>query len=431
MSAPGLILFTGQYGTSHEEVGKKLSDLVSRRLSGLSKIQPISKFYSIEKELWTIAGGSEAFFEKLNDQERDKIWLEAFLKIHQQIKKDNPIFSILSLHVVYLWKKRFFSCVDWDFLRTIQPTVIVTLIDDIYDIKGRIETSQQPAVRMNEEDRSLFAILSWRLREIHTCNLIAKHLYVNPERFPSIENLFRKENMPFSVTYSEIEQIFGKPLPHYVISVKQSLDDFYRLLFERKKIRIYDSFPISTPRKNDDRDYFEKLQEWRLRMHKEFVVFDPLAIDELRFKMDNNGSVTDDKLTKRIPYKIGRPIVPPPKQTIRSFSLQELQTISNLVIQQVSERDYKLVSQAQIVVMWRPLYGGETHDGVESEGVFAAAKGIPVHSYHPEEDRRPNKPFPAHFGVSHKTEDELFQTIKKIQEELGEKQKDDTHRKEV
>lgn len=431
MIIPGLILLTGQYGTSHEEVGKKLSNLVDKRLSELSKIQPISKFYSIEKELWDIAGSSEAFFEKLNDQDRDKIWLQAFLKIQRQIKKDNSLFPILSLHVVYLWKKRFFSCVDWDFLTTIQPAVIVTLIDDIYDIKGRIEESQQPAVRMNEEDRSLFAILSWRLREIHTCNLIAKHLYVNPERFPSIENLFRKESMLFSATHSEIEQFFGKPLPHYVISVKQSLDDFYRLLFERKTIRIYYSFPITAPRNENDVGYFKKLQEWRLQMHKEFVVFDPLAIDELRFKMDENGNVTDNRLIKRIPYEIGHPIVPPPQKNIDSFPQQELQTISNLVIQQISERDYKLVSQAQLVVMWRPLYGGRTHDGVESEGVYAAAKGIPVHSYHPKEDRKPNKPFPAHFGVAHQTVKELFQTIKKTQEGFGKKLKEDTHRKEV
>ncbi|MBI3753492.1 MAG: hypothetical protein HY266_05510 [Deltaproteobacteria bacterium] len=268
MSIPGLILLTGQYGTSHEDVGNNLSNLANKKLKHLSRVQPISKFYSIEKELWDIGGSSEAFFEQLNDQDRDKIWLQAFLKIQRQIKQDNPLFPILSLHVVYLWKERFFSCVDWDILTTLQPSVIVTIIDDIYDIKGRIETNQQSAVRMNEEDRSLFAILSWRLREIHTCNLIAKHLYVNPEHFPSIDNLLRKENISSSINLNELEQVFGKPLPHYVISVKQSLDDFYRLLFERKTIRIYYSFPISEPRKQNDEDYFKNLRNWRLQMHK-------------------------------------------------------------------------------------------------------------------------------------------------------------------
>lgn len=426
MNVEGLILLTGQYGTSHEEVGKKLSNLVSKRLPTPTTIQPISKFYSIEKELWEIAGGSEAFFEKLNDQDRDKIWFEAFLKIQRQIKADNPVFPILSLHVVYLWKKRFFSCVDWDLLTTIQPSVIVTLIDDIYDIQGRIATSQKKGVRIPAEDRSLFAILSWRLREIHTCNLIAKHLYVNSEYFPSVDNLLRKGNASF-----ELEQVFGKPLPHYIISIKQSLEDFYRLLFERKKLRIYYSFPISEPRKQNDKGYFKKLQAWRRQMHEHFVVFDPLAIDELRFKRSDGGDVIDGNLTKRIPYEIGQPIVPPPKNPKDVFSLQELQTISNLVTQQVSERDYKLVSQAQLVVMWRPRYGKKTHDGVESEGVFAAAKGIPVHSYHPEDDHDPNKPFPAHFGIPHKTKGELFQAIKLIQKEWEQKQKEDTHRKEI
>lgn len=237
MSAQGLILLTGQYGTSHGEVGKKLSNLANEKLKHLTIVQPISKFYSIEKELWDNENDSEAFFEKLSDQDRDERWLKAFLKIQSQIKNDNALFPILSLHVVYLWKKRFFSCVNWDFLTIIQPSVIVTLIDDIYDIKGRIEESQQLRVGMNEEDRSLFAILSWRLREIHTCNLIAKHLYVNNENFPSCDKLLH-QTVSYNNDYhlqNEIQQVFGKPLPHYVISVKQSLDDLYRLLFERKK----------------------------------------------------------------------------------------------------------------------------------------------------------------------------------------------------
>ena len=207
MNVKGLILLTGQYGTSHKEVGKKLSNLANKKLKHLTKIQPITRFYSIEKELWDIANGSEAFFEKLNDQERDKIWRKAFCEIQKQIKKDNPVFPIVSLHVVYLWKKRFFSCVDWDFLTTIQPSVIVTLIDDIYDIQGRIATSQKKGVRIPEEDRSLFAILSWRLREIHTCNLIAKHLYVNPEHFPSVDKLLRKGDAFFSSNHNELEQV--------------------------------------------------------------------------------------------------------------------------------------------------------------------------------------------------------------------------------
>lgn len=167
-------------------------------------------------------------------------------------------------------------------------------------------------------------------------------------------------------------------------------------------------------------------------MHSEFVVFDPLAIDELRFNMDDNGNVIEDKLKERIPYSVGQPIIPLPTNPINSFPKQELQTISNLVVQQVSERDYKLVSQAQLVVMWRPLYGGETHDGVNSEGAYARAKGIPIHSYHPQEDKKKHIiAFPANFGLDHSDVDNLFKAIIMNQENLEKKQKVDTHIKEI
>lgn len=183
-----VILLTGQYGTSHDIVGNTLCNLANERLRDLSRIQPISKFYSIDKEIWKITGGSQVFFDFPTDNERHEAWKRAFSTIKAKIEHENPVFAIISLHVINYWKGRFFSCVDWDYLITIKPRVIITIIDDIYDIHTRIiETQRSRGVTIPEGQYNLLEILSWRLREIHTCNLFSKHLFINPGLFPSIK----------------------------------------------------------------------------------------------------------------------------------------------------------------------------------------------------------------------------------------------------
>lgn len=422
-----VLLLTGQYGTCHSTVGNTLCRMASEKLAHLTTVQPIARFYSVEQQIWLLTGAPEVFFELPNDAERDQLWHDAFTTIRSKIEEENPLFAFLSFHAVHFWKKRFFSCVDWDRLLTIQPQVILTLVDDIYDIHTRITEDQtRKGVGIPRGQLTLQELLSWRLREIHTCNLIAKHLRVNPEWFPSVERFLKNRAKQIrGLDRRELDQIFGEPGDHYVLSVKQDAEDFYRLLFARQTLRVYSSFPISAPRKRNDTAYFEDLQRWREHIHREFVVFDPLAIDEARF-IDGDDGVMEEALRPRIPYGIGTPIVPS-SGTPDAWPLSELRAIREGVIQQVGERDYKLESQADLVAMWRPLYGKDTHDGVDSEGVFAAAKRIPTHSYHPKVDRTLDKPFPAHYGVPHANEAELLEVMRARQRGRREKQTVDTY----
>ena len=418
-------LITGQHGTSHEKVADTLCNIVNEKEKSDYSIS-VAKSYSLDKEIWSLAGSPEVFFEWPDDKKRDDVWIEAFLKIQDKIKKDNPLFAFISLHVVYLWKKRFFSCVDWDHLITIQPKVILTLIDDIYDIHTRVVNSQKAhGAKIPKGSYNLFEILSWRLREIHTCNLIAKHLFVNPECFPYTDRFIKEEKITrLQHLHNEIKQVFGKPLDHFVVSIKQSPQEFYKLLFERKKLKIYLSFPISEPRRRDDKAYFKQLRKWRHKMHQNFISFDPSAIDELRFNENEKGKIITGRLKDRIPYQTEPPIVNPPIGVPDSWPLKELQTIRDFVSQQVSERDYKLESQSDLIVMWRPLYGKKNHTGVEAEAVFAKAKGIPIHSYHPSEDQLlADKPFHYNIGSNHDTESELLKAIHDFQKKREKNQK--------
>ena len=418
-----VILLTGQYGTSHEVVARSLCTLIQEH-----QPQSTAAYYSVEDEIWDILP-ADSFFELQTDRERDTYWHRAFSRVKRKIDDAAPRFAFVSVHAVYLWKKRFFSCLDWDRLLTIPVRVILTLIDDVYDVHVRI-ASQQAADggRIPDERLSLQEILGWRSREIQTCNLLAKHLRVNPHWFPTTERFLRdgaEAPEDAGINVRELGQVFGTPCDHFVISIKQEANDFYRLLFDRKKVRVYASFPISEPREKNDQDYFDKLLQWRKRIHEAFVVFDPLAIDELRFARHANGEI-DSQLRSRWPYGLGVPIVPS-VQPNDTWGLDELQSICDGVIQQVSERDFKLEGQAEVTAQYRPLYGRGTHGGVDAEGVFARAKGIQLHSFIPDEDRRSYKAFPGNFGVNHDTEPQLFKALKALQQGYAKTQSNDTY----
>lgn len=427
-----VILLAGQYGTSHKTVANTLCKMANERLSPTTW-QPIAKTYSIDDEVWERSGGPTAFFKLPNDKMRDAYWQDACSLIERDILKDNPVYAIVSLHIVYfgVGEKRFFSCVDWDRLMSLKPRVILTLIDDIYDIYTRIIAEHKSDAVISGGKIIISDILSWRIREIHTCNLLAKHLYINRKMFPSINSLLSSPDVISKIPKleEELNVIFNKPCDHFVISIKQDPEDFYRLLFDYKKLRVYLSFPISTPRKAKDDSFFDKLLAFRKKIHADYIAFDPLAIDELRFVVnkDKKGNkIIKRKLTNRIIYGVGTPIVSPPGNTLETCPIREesesLEAIFESVVQQVNERDLKLTSQADYVVMWRPLYGKETHDGVAAEGTFAAAKGITVHSYHPIEDRIKGKPFIHNIGTERLTEDALFKALKDCQKEYEKKQ---------
>ena len=119
-----VILLTGQYGTSHEVVARSLCTLIQEH-----QPQSTAAYYSVEDEIWDILP-ADSFFELQTDRERDTYWHRAFSRVKRKIDDAAPRFAFVSVHAVYLWKKRFFSCLDWDRLLTIPVRVILTLIDE-------------------------------------------------------------------------------------------------------------------------------------------------------------------------------------------------------------------------------------------------------------------------------------------------------------
>lgn len=418
------VLITGQYGTKHNMVVNALVKEVEKIHGKCDQFgSPIITYESIEETIKKerIEEDLPAFFNLPTDFTRQAMWDDAAKTIKVKFDKTKFNHKILSLHTVYYWEGRFFSLVNWELLLSFSPTVIVTLIDDIYDIWGRIKDEQTSGITgIPEGEYSLPVILSWREREIFQSSIIAKHLYLNPNYYPAAKT----PNLPL-----ELHHVFHPPIKHFIISIKQSVQTLYNLLFKRKRLPIYTSFPISSPRntlnsseekdQNIAKEMFKKLNDWRSQLHSKFTVFDPLGIDELRYGEDYC-------LTPRIDFSVSPPMVPPITNVDLKITPDMLKTVDDQINYQIKERDFHLILQSQCVVMWRPFLWDKAHQGVQQEAKYAKATHKRVFSYHPPNDHVSKGPFPYEIGTYKSYEKEVIDLLEKYQKERESKVNSDT-----
>ncbi|HHT9125152.1 MAG TPA: hypothetical protein ACFYD6_04955 [Candidatus Brocadiia bacterium] len=409
------VLITGQHGVKHEDVAdalvKQVNEIYGKR--GLVG-EPIIAHESIERAIKVRVGDDlPVFFRLPTDFERQKIWDDVSNVIKLRFEKTHPrppVHKIISLHAIYYWEGRFFSLINWELLLSLSPTVIVTLIDDIYDIYGRIKQDQKNGViGIPGGEYSLPVILSWREREILQTFTISKHLYLDPEYYSDAKT----SNLP-----AGLRHVFHPPIKHFVISVKQSIQTLYDILFNRKKLPVYASFPISAPRRKlksgvlEDKKTAEKIIEdlhnWRSMLHSKFAVFDPIGIDELRFGEDY-------RLIPRINFSVSSPMVSPIDDADSKIRPEELKAVKEQINYQIKERDFQLISQSQCTVMWRPLLWNEAHDGVQQEATYAKAAHKMIFSYHPSLDNMSQKPFPYEIGSFMRSEKDVVEQLERYQ----------------
>ena len=144
-------------------------------------------------------------------------WQRAGLAIAEQMEDLDPRHSLLATHLTYYTSGRQFSLIDIPTIRRWRPDCIITLVDDMLDIRAalaRRDTEQHTNFRLR-----LREILAWRSAEIAMADLLARNLY---ER---------------------------RMIPHYVVSVKHPAEMLYRLIFHRRRFPVvYSSFPITAIR---------------------------------------------------------------------------------------------------------------------------------------------------------------------------------------
>ncbi len=305
-------------------------------------------------------------------------WQRAGLAIAEQMEDLDPRHSLLATHLTYYTSGRQFSLIDIPTIRRWRPDCIITLVDDMLDIRAAL--ARRDAERHTNFQLRLREILAWRSAEIAMADLLARNLY---ER---------------------------RMIPHYVVSVKHPAEMLYRLIFHRRRYpAVYSSFPITAIRYEADRR--DSVDGIRRELHRRFIVFDPLTLDEgtpqvfdkaqaayadgvreititadeARWPLDNAGTLKDG-LPSAFPMTLD------PREALEVWDDME---------NQVRHRDLTMVEQAQCVAAYRITMGGRLSTGMYSELMYAshtAEPARPVLMYADPSDEGLDHPFLRNFN---------------------------------
>ena len=322
-------------------------------------------------------------------------WQRAGQAIAEQLEASDPRHSLISAHLTYYTSGRQFSLIDLPTIRCWRPDCIITLVDDMLDIHSAL--CRRDAERHTNFRLRLREILAWRTAEIAMADLLARNLY--PER----------------------------AVPNYVVSVKHPAEMLYRLIFNRREYPlVYASFPITAVRY--DPETRAVIDNIRAELHRRFIVFDPLTLDEGTPQVfdkaraacsDGASEITIDANEARWPLDTagalteGRPDPYP-----MSLDPQEALEVWDDMENQVRHRDLTMVEQAQCVAAYRITMGGRLSTGMYSELMYAshtAEPARPVLVYADPSDGGLDHPFLRNFN--HRTfhdPEEWFDAIRQV-----------------
>lgn len=340
-------VFTGQTGVEKDDVMKDVAEMAAKE-RGLPEnledryAREFIRCYSVEAKIREILEGRiRAFLDNFYAREQQNVWEKAFEKCLEGVDRDKPDHAFLSFHSLYRRHGQFFSCLNWNLIRKFKPEVFITLIDDVFDVRTRVVIRERKV-----ETKSSFQLpelLSWRLSEIIMTDCLAQNLY--PDR----------------------------PLQNFVVAVKSPVPMLYQLLFPPKVLRVYASFPISKTRSDPEKQ--KEVNDFRLKLHKDFTVFDPITIDELRFDDSKN-------LAERWPVELDSIVteISRDKRMLEETQIgySDINELRRMIERQIESRDYRWINSSNVVVAYKPIWGKTRSAGVDKEITYAIHLGKEV-----------------------------------------------------
>jgi len=390
------VLFTGISGTGVRRSIEKLIIHICDKRKGGHRIHCFREVPRMLKQARErgILTESDRVVDLLNLPHKllRDLWRTAFKQILEEISGVPPQHDVfVSVHACYYHTgtQEYFTTVDERLLGQFQPDVVITLIDDIYDVYWRLSEpgglyDPIPNVETVRHFERLSQILQWRSNEI----LLTDHL---------------------------VEAAFRGDVQAFVLAVKHPIATAERLIYEQPERFFYLSHPISQPRRmqrdhqeSDAEQLIKEVQNVADSLRQQGIVFEPTTIDELRFATvespEGSGKTKIPCLLKRWPMEDGHRLlwVPPerrgnpldPEGIFASPDddavarilfdpsaapgdrgvARKLLTASELVRhlyeeigKQVNSRDHRLVEQSDCLVVYRPVFAGHSSDGVLQE----------------------------------------------------------------
>jgi adenylate kinase len=270
----------------------------------------------------------------------------ALERITAEVKALPPEESwILVTHATFSWNYSIVPGLDVYYLNLLQPDIYVTITDGILSIRQRLTEERWRRVTINN-------LLWWRDVERAQTEMMAA----------------------------------WQRKPHYLIGRRQGPETLYRVMFEPQTTTAYLSYPMTHLQ---GEELLAQLERFRQRLRQRVVVFDPAAVDDFTLDVDapvgfSDGSVqaadigstlTSTKLEGDSGASpdgggagplggVGSPAsksgrarelildARPPGEhgPARPPNSENLDHIDG----QIVDRDYKLIEQSQIVVVYYP-----------------------------------------------------------------------------
>ena len=226
--------------------------------------------------------------------------------------------TFVGLHACFRWNGKLVEGVSFKDMQGFPGDVFVNVVDNLADIAQRMDDNPQWTGMRRDEI----------------------NVWLDEEEFLTKQFANLKEKN------------------HYTVARQHNLENFYDLLFSKKK-KFYLSYPITLLRQ-DAPDQIQSIREFGSKMRKNFIIFDPLDIadmDLIHSTESPQEETTDGEVTTV-------------SDIDQDFNVQiKTRTIS---------RDYQFIHQSDFVIVIYPT--DKLSPGVLSEMNFASRYNKPVYA---------------------------------------------------
>jgi len=213
---------------------------------------------------------------------------------------------IVNTHATFRWRHGLFPAVDFDQMRALGADMYICLIDGVAALHNRL-------LAEHSAEHTLKDLIVWREEEIISTEMLCKGI---------------DDKTPFYCLARGAE--------------KETIETFYRLLFEPQVKRAYLSFPMTAV--VDMQDVKQEINSFRKTMKQYFTCFDPGDLEEAhlpRYALHaaENGR---DYLEVTAAGKQVR------------LNLDQIRQIERDIYSQTYARDFLLIDQAEMIISFIP-----------------------------------------------------------------------------
>jgi adenylate kinase len=244
--------------------------------------------------------------------------------------KDAPN-TIVNTHATFRWRHGLFPAVDFDQMRLLNADIYINLVDGVTSLHSRLAEA-------HSIDHSLKDLIVWREEEIIGTEMLCKGI---------------NEKAPLYCLARGSEQ--------------ETVETFYKLLFEADTKRTYISFPMThvvhLPKVKKEIDNFRSL----IKQH--FICFDPGDLEEAFLPHFAHVAAKNGKYFVEV-SALGKQVKLP---------LDQVQQIERDINSQTYARDFLLIDQSDMIISFIPIL---------SDGRAAISSGVERELQHAHESAK-------------------------------------------